>query len=171
MTSTLRHGWLKKRTETPEHHILNIWQHFSYDFFLTQVSTMKILYFKLYCILTNKINVRDIVLYMSVRTADTLRWCNLPSARRQDWRCVNHAAAVNLVVSGQELQTVFNNLFITCPARLRVEGGHFQELLLHALSYIICEEMQGRYFCRMSGFVFQQAPLCYNSRGFRKSVE
>ena len=54
---------------------------------------------------------------------------------------MNHAAAVTLAVSGQELQRIFNNLFITCPARLRVEGAHFQELLLHAVIYILYEEM------------------------------
>ena len=54
---------------------------------------------------------------------------------------MNHAGAVTMAVSGQELQTVFNNLFITCPALLRVEGGHFQELILHVVSYMLYEEM------------------------------
>jgi hypothetical protein len=118
---------------------------------------MKILCLKLCCILTNTINVRDIVLFASVRTADILNCVSevMQSTVRATVRLAvsescscrsigsfwTRTAAVTLAVSGQELQTVFNNLFITFPARLRVEGGHFQELLLHAVSYILYEEM------------------------------
>ena len=35
-----------------------------------------------------------------------------------------------LAVSKNGLQTAFNNLFTTCPARLGVVGGHFHQLLI-----------------------------------------
>lgn len=57
-------------TEIPRSRIPYFLQHFSYDFFLVKVSTLKILCIKLHCVLANKTGVHRPALRTSVNAAD-----------------------------------------------------------------------------------------------------
>jgi len=65
-------------TETTGNRILNFLRRSSYDFFLIQAYTLKILCFKLYCKLTNKRNVRYTELHTNVtdRRLNSTEWCD-----------------------------------------------------------------------------------------------
>ena len=106
---------------------------------------MKVPCTELYCILMNNRNVHYIVLDTSVTDSRLnltrwLRWCDVPYTCRQTGNfCKSHSCHEHhhtlSTVSRQEPQTVLNNLFTSCEACLRIEGGQFQQPIRHALSY------------------------------------
>jgi hypothetical protein len=51
---------------------------------------------------------------------------------------INHSVSA---VSGQELQTAFNDLFTTCQAFLRIGGSQIQQVLQYSVIYVLHEEM------------------------------
>jgi len=58
------------------------------------------------------------------------------------WLAVCDSCHAVLAISRQELQIVFNNLFISCQACVNVDGSHLKELgymvsyVLHTHTYI-----------------------------------
>jgi len=76
------------------------------------------------------------VLHTTVRTANLTelctKWCYIQYDRRQSWLWITHLSLhlpYSIGSCRQELRKPCNNLFTRCQAFLRVEGGHFQQLL------------------------------------------
>jgi hypothetical protein len=133
-----------KGTRTQEICILHFLRHFLYIIILTEVSTMKILCITLYFTLTNTTSLHYTVFHTSVTHQITLD--HLTEVIQLDiWiitlvvcgSCGSHfiRCAVS-EIRRQELQRVYNNLFIRGQLCLRIEGGHIQHLLYNAVSYI-----------------------------------
>lgn len=135
-------SWLIKKKLKHQLNILNIWRHFLYVYILVQVSTMKILCFKFYCVLRNKIKCTwhcAAHVFTDGRYTELCVWGDAIYCPRDDR--TGGEWIIQVLLQWQFLNKNVKRYLIICSSRLGVEGGYFLELLLHAVSCILYEEM------------------------------